>query len=179
VFRWPWSRKYVVPCPDGTTRTVYHRVDDVFPLHLKYTSKSATASVEVLKRLKISTNVSGQEQIAAVLAGVDRVNQSIQSHFRAAYAVYEASPCTELIYFRAAVEKIITDEQRLRSVETVISQAGMLASRGAGAMGAENANLINGMLTQALRALMPPTTAKLAEEMSQVSDLTKRWSEND
>jgi hypothetical protein len=153
-------------------------VDDVFPLHLKYTKQSAAVSVDALKQLKMSADLNRQEQISAVLAGVDRVNQSIQSHFRAAYAVYEASPCTELPYFRAAVERIIMDEQRLRSVETVISQASALVAHKSAAVGAEKATLINQMLSQALRALAPPEANKLAQEMTQVGELTQRWSDN-
>jgi hypothetical protein len=172
-----WSSKYTVKCPDGTTRTVYHRVEDVFPLQLKYAKRSAAASVSALNKLKASTEYSRDEQISAVLTGIDRINQSIQSHFRAIYAVYEASPCTELPYFKVEIQRIIMEEQKLRSVETVISQACSLASKANISGDSSVSNAINGMLSQALQMLLPPPAAALVVEMGLVEDRTKRWSE--
>jgi hypothetical protein len=177
VFSWLWSRKYTVNCPDGTTRTVYHRVDDVFPLHLKFAKQSASASISALNQLQAQASFAKDEQISAALSGIDRVNRSIQASFRAAYAIYEASPCTELPYFRAAVERIIVDEQNLRSAETVISHACLLASQ-IQSPSADIARTIDNMMGKAIHLLAPPSTAALTQEMAQVEDLTKKWRED-
>lgn len=180
VLRRLWSRKYVVTCPDGTTRTVYYRIEDVFPLQLTHARRSATASISGLQKLKASAELKNDQRLAAVLAGIDRINQSMQTHFRAAYAVYEISPCTELPYFKAAVEKIIVDEQRLRAVETVVAKAcEVVLSRPKGApIDAALSAMVDQRLSQAMEALLPSPAANLVHEMSKVGDRTARWSGN-
>lgn len=171
-----WFRKYTVKCPDGTTRTVYHRIDDVFPLHLQHVKSTTSASVSGLEKIKLNLENQKDVRVAAVLTGIDDINKSIQSHFRAAYAVYEASPCTELPYLRQAVEKIIVDETRLRSVGTIISNVcGLINARGKSGADAELTAMVDRSITQAIDLLRPPSQLALAHEMAKVDNLTEEW----
>lgn len=171
------SKKYTVRCPDGTVRAVYHNINDVFPLHIQHAKGAAAASINALNQLKAKAELKNETKLSAILTGIDKTNQSIQNHFRAAYAIYEASPCTELPYLKAAVERIIVDEQRLRSVETVVSRVCDVALAGpkGAPLTAESAKLVSEQLSRALEVLAPPQAQRLVEKMAEVTDNTAQW----
>ena len=176
MFRNPFSKSYMVQCPDGP-RTVFKNVDDVFPLHLKYAKNAATASVKGLEQLQGRVDLKAEERVSTVLIKLDELNQSMQAQFRAAYTVFQASPCTELPYFRAAVEKIIVDEQRLRSIQTIIDYLNnIIIKRPKGApLDTEVMSVTNAQLGQAISNLAPQNQIDLSQKMSDVPRLTEEW----
>ena len=180
MLRHLWSKTYTVNCPDGP-RTVHHNVDDVFPLHLKFAKQSAGISVNGLNKLKATVDFKAEEKVAAVLVGIDRTNQSMQTQFRAAYAIFQASPCTELPYLKGIVESIIVEEHKLRAVEAIISQIiSIYSSRPKSAqLDLALASQIDGHLSQALTTLLPENRRMVTEKMALVSGNTQMWSEDD
>lgn len=175
-----FSRTYRVECPDGP-RTVHKNIDNVFPLHLRYTKTAVEGSVRALKNAQGKVGAAYEQRISAVLAEVDAVNRSMQAQFRAAYAVFEADPCNQMPYLSAAIERIIVDEQRLRVIQTVSAQLNAILNqrpKGAEPDAAAVAR-IDAQLANVIAALAPPRQRALVEAMERVGPNTAAWRGDD
>jgi hypothetical protein len=114
----PWSKTYVIKCPDGTIRIVHKRIDDAFPLyvHGTQTKVSARAS-DGLGAMSAGVDAQHQSQVQALLVAIDSKNNALMEKFRGAYSVYETNPCAQAEYFAEQVKSLIAMHDRLTEVE--------------------------------------------------------------
>lgn len=166
-------------CPDGP-RTLHRRIGDVFPLYLTYARSSVAASIKGLEHIQAQAKISHEEKLSTALTSIDRINQSMQTQFRAAYTVYQTSPCTELSYFRESVSRIVKDEQRLRSVETIINNLNTIIKNypKGPATNDKLAEIIHECTGRIISTLLPDSEWSLIEKMKSVSKNTAEWATN-
>jgi hypothetical protein len=114
----PWSRTYVVRCPDGSARVVHRKIDDAFPLDLQSSRTKFSAGVRDGLGLA-SARVGGEHQskIDSLLVAIDSKNNTLMIKFRAAYIVYMTNPCSESDRFANHVRQLSEMHDRLTEVE--------------------------------------------------------------
>jgi hypothetical protein len=114
----PWSRTYQVKCPDGTTRTVYRKIEDAFPLDLRASQTAFSAKAgDALGAM--SANIEGEhrDKVEHLLVAIDSKNNTLMVKFRAAYTVFETNPCANDQYLADQVKQLIEMHDRLTEVE--------------------------------------------------------------
>jgi len=117
--RLPWSKSYVVKCPDRSERTVYKNVDDAFPLYIKgwkgKIKNSAGASADSLGIGGVTVESGGaySTEIHGMLFYMTEMNQNVMINFRTIYMAFVSDPCGSGDFFRRQVENIISEHQRL------------------------------------------------------------------
>lgn len=97
--RSPFSKTYVIKCPDGTTRIIYKNVDKAFPLCIPGWQGKMGATIEAVKGEPANLNAEYQTQIQGLLYSLDELNQSLMMTFRAAYVSYQSNPCQNTASF--------------------------------------------------------------------------------
>ncbi|MDO9392188.1 MAG: hypothetical protein Q7U71_10505 [bacterium] len=118
--KWPFSKTYVVKCPDGTTRVIYKNIDDAFPLCIPGWKGKTGGSIEAIKGASVNINAEYQTQIQGLLYSLDELNQSLTMVFRAAYIAYQSHPCKNAASFNRLIEKMIHENSRLTALKIKI-----------------------------------------------------------
>ena len=114
----PWSKIYHVRCPDGTTRTVYRKIDDAFPLYVQGSDTKVSAGVkDGVGAISGNVNAEHQSKVENLLVAIDSKNNSLMVKFRAAYLVYMTNPCGQSEYFANQVKHLSEIHDRLTEVE--------------------------------------------------------------
>jgi hypothetical protein len=119
-FKSPFSRTYVVRCPDGTTRIVYKHVDQAFPLCIPGWQGKMAASIEAVKGAPATLSAEYQSKIQGLLYSLDELNQSLMMAFRAVYVSYQSNPCQNSSSLDRQVERMIQEHNRLTSLRVKI-----------------------------------------------------------
>lgn len=177
-FSFIFGKSRTVKCPDGTTREVYRKLDDAFPLSFKDITVKAKANVAAAQQL--GADVSGQyeDKISELMFRIDDYNASTQSQIRAAYTVYAASPCTHIDYLASAMDTIRDREDALRRADATVRMivVAIHAFR-KGEQSQENVIAkLGDNLSKALDFLGdPPSGQVLVKEMSAIQDNSGAW----
>src|SRR5262245_24437315 len=116
---WPWSKRYRVRCPDGSTKTVYRNVDDAFPLFIPgwqgdlSAGASGSAKTAGVDDLKTEIKGSYATKIQGLLFAIDDLTQTIMLNFRSVYVAFATDPCTNGAFFQRQVETLVAEQQRI------------------------------------------------------------------
>lgn len=131
----PFSKTYLVKCPDGSEKRVFKRPDDAFPLHLDRLDLTFAGGVktEFLKRANLEADF--RKRVDALLFSIDSRNGGLMAEFRAAYVVYQTDPCTQTRFLTHQVAALIEEQQKLRAFDAAIVALANLAQ--SGSMGQE------------------------------------------
>ena len=119
--RWnPFAKSYEKKCPDGTTKTVYKKVEDAFPLSINgYEAKiSSKLKLELLEDVDLSGNL--KTKVDGLLYGLDDINNGLMMQFRSAYVGYQTDPCANNEYLLIEIKKINEEQRRLRALKMQI-----------------------------------------------------------
>jgi hypothetical protein len=117
--RWPWSKTYSIHCPDGTQKTVYRNVDDVFPLYIPGwkgdVSVGASGSGKAIGIDEIKAEVTGAyaTKIQGLLFSLDELNQTSMINFRTVYLAFATDPCSHSEFLKRQVERLMAEQERL------------------------------------------------------------------
>ena len=106
----PFSKFFIIKCPDGTTRIVHKRVDDAFPIHFKNVYSNLKAAFQAIEKVKGEISSDFSSQIQDILIKLDQINLSMQGQFRSAYVVYQSDPCSKIDYLADEIKKITEKE---------------------------------------------------------------------
>ncbi|WP_226636396.1 hypothetical protein [Brevundimonas poindexterae] len=178
VFSLPWEKSRTVRCPDGTTREVFKKLDDAFPLSFKAVTVKAKANVNAAQEL--GGEVAGQyeDKISELMFRIDEYNASTQSQLRAAYTVYAASPCTHIDYLARALDTIRDREDALRRADATVRM--IVSAIEAFRRGERSAESVIAKLGDNLAKALdflgdPPSGQILVNEMSSIEDKSAEW----
>ena len=116
----PFFKSYNVKCRDGTTKTIYKKADDAFPLWINgYEANiSATLRAEILSTAGIDSNL--KSKVEGLLYGLDEINNGLMMSFRSAYVGYQSDPCSNNQFLINQIEKINEEQRRLRTLKIQI-----------------------------------------------------------
>lgn len=120
MWRRLFSKTYRVKCGDGTTRRVYHDVQDAVPIFLAETQSSGGVSLAEAAEIGVTgLNVTGHKaaKVGHVLFKLDEMNNNLVLDFRLAYALYQAEPCSQIATFKDQVEKLQMRQYALRELK--------------------------------------------------------------
>lgn len=174
---WPWSKSRTVMCPDGP-RLVFKDVSHALPLHIKEFRVAAKATADSAASISGDVALQYEDKVAELLYKIDEFNTSTQSQLRAAYAVYQASPCTHLQFLEIAVERIQNQENALRKADAAVKMviAAVTAFNNGGLDMEATLSRAAESLALAIDSLRdPPTAPKLLDEMQQIGAKTMAW----
>ena len=116
----PWTKKYKIKCPDGTTKMVYKNVDDALPVYVKGYEKEFKANAKGLEEIEGEIANSSKSKIDGMLYSLDYFNNSLQMEFRAIYLVYETDPCSNGELFSQKIYELIEKYSALNSLKLKI-----------------------------------------------------------
>jgi len=113
----PFSRTYIVTCPDGTTRIIYKNIEKAFPLHIEgwEADFKGKLKTEMLGNAEVDSKYTSK--VDALLIGLDDINNGVMMSFRSAYVGFESNPCENDEYFRKLIEKIHDEQRRLKALK--------------------------------------------------------------
>lgn len=101
----PFSKTYVVKCPDGP-RVIYKNVDDAFPLFIKSTQGNADIKADIKDLGKINMEGKYKSSIEGLLYQIDEQNNSLMISFRTIYVGFTTDPCNSSSFFQREIAKM-------------------------------------------------------------------------
>ena len=107
-----FGRTYDVRCPDGTTRKVYRKVEDAFPLHLPGFKAGAETTLRDLMGHEVGLRAEYATHIQGLLYSLSELNESVMMSFRATYVGYTNEPCAAQAFFLRKIDELTTEVQR-------------------------------------------------------------------
>jgi hypothetical protein len=130
LFDWPWSKFKSVKCPDGSIQHVYRDLNDVFPLVFRDAKRESTAAIKALESVNIDLGQATATQLRGLAIAINERNSSLQSHLRAAYALYIAAPCKKLDDLSKAIHDLREEEAKLLAAKYAVDQIVSIISAG-------------------------------------------------
>lgn len=116
----PFSNTYEVKCPDGSTKTVYKKIEDVFPLFIKgwEANISGKLKAELLENAELTGGY--KTKVDGLLYGLDEINNGVMMSFRSSYVGYKSDPCANNAFLLSQIEKVNEEQRRLRTLKMQI-----------------------------------------------------------
>ena len=168
----PFSKYYFEPCPDGTKRMVYKNIDDAFPIYCKNISSNYKAVFDAIDEVKANLNVDNKSHIHDLLLKLDKINSSMQSQFRAAYADYQTDPCGKSDHLSSEIQKITERENSNRRFQIFMDK---IISINKGRL---SDTAIKNLIIEAKSILVGPSISKnILTNLSQVTKTVEAWQE--
>lgn len=114
-------KSYVERCPDGTSKTVYKKAENAFPLFIAGYEANAAAKIksELLQAVELDGGL--KSKVDGLLFGLDEMNNSIAMTFRSAYMGYQTDPCSNNQFLLDEITKIREEQAGLRTLKMQIA----------------------------------------------------------
>ncbi|HTS18182.1 MAG TPA: hypothetical protein VMP11_11460 [Verrucomicrobiae bacterium] len=163
-------RTYKHRCPGGSTKIVYRRVEDAFPLHLPGWKSKIQGSASLPGRGKGEIKSEQETKVEGLLMGLDDLNKDLLLRFRGAYIAYQSDPCAGHEFLLREVAKLLDEQQRLLRLRLQIDGLINLVKSGKG--NNEFLNLYQKIVYQIGGA---PSIEAAVAEVKQNADEAKKW----
>lgn len=120
ILNLPFTKKYRVRCKDGSVKTVYRHIDDVYPLITKDKEQSSKGNVTIEGIGGANLDTQSRTKIQGLLMQLDSQTSTLIPELRQAYIAYESDPCKGYDRFIEESTAIFVRQDRLKQLEIKI-----------------------------------------------------------
>lgn len=160
-----------IKCPDGTTRTVYTRLEEA--LHSIFRDSESKFSAKI-KTSAIDAEIASEQKAAINTAAtyIDQNSQSIQMSYKLLYMTYAADPCNQHVQLSSHTIRLLEEHRLMARVALQIDT--LLAAHSNKAITKAHFAEQLACCMQDLR--LPPPVGLNAHKMNEAVDLAKKLS---
>ena len=168
----PFSKYWIIKCPDESERIVYKKADDAFPMCFKNITSSFKTAFNALEKVQANLGTDFKIHIHDLLLKLDDINSSMQSQFRAAYIVYQSDPCNRSNYLADEIQKITERENFNRRLQIFMDKIILINK------GQFSDTVLESLIIEAKSVLLGPSiNQNILDRLSEVTETVNAWQE--